>query len=93
MGGGTYSGVWGTFVLRPQPPAVFCDFEANLKHFEAPFNGRENIKLASNIEYTDSGICAGFGKGGKLKGSIGDGSTQCGPGSEAPAGGLGDAQN
>ena len=22
-----------------QPPAVFCDFEANSMHFEAPFNG------------------------------------------------------
>ena len=35
-----------------QPPIFLCDFDAYSKHFE----GLENTKLASNIEYTDSGV-------------------------------------
>ena len=35
-------------------------------HFEAPFIGQENIKLAS-VSNTPTVACAGFGKGGKLK--------------------------
>ena len=56
--GGPHPGVWGTEVLSGVwgPPAVFCDFEANLEYIEAPFNGQENTKLISNNEYTDSGV-------------------------------------
>ena len=43
--GGPNPGVWGDRSppagsgVEPQSPAVFCDFETNSKHFEAPFNG------------------------------------------------------
>ena len=65
----------------PQPPAVFCDFEVS-------FNGYENIKIASNIKYTDSGMCRIWQRGANWKCPV-DGCPQCGPGGKAPAGGLG----
>ena len=86
--GTTSRGLWGR-----KPPADFCDFEANSKHFAAPFNGSENTKLASNIEYTYSGVFRIWQRGQferVWRASPGDRSLQCGPGGEALAGGLGD---